>query len=217
MKNKIKRILRKLYKLFNHLPFNNKYRLRGTKIQNYGKILYKCRFVCNGKGNTIILHPHGVIRNTVFYIYGNNNIIEIGKGSSIVQGDLYIEDDGNRIVIGNNTRLCGKIHLACIESKTIKIGNDCLFSSEIVFRTGDSHSILDEQGNRINHADDVIIDDHVWIGHRAVLNKGVYVAPNSVIGTGAIVTKKFSEPNVVIAGVPAKVVKKDVNWCTKRI
>ena len=219
MKNFLRTVYRRmhLYKLYNHLPFNNKYKLNGAKIKNFGKTLKKCRFICHGEGNTIILHPHGIIKNTVFRIYGNNNTVEICNGSAISQGELYIEDDGNRIEIGENTLLTGKIHLACIESKTIKIGNDCLLSSEIVFRTGDSHSILDMSGNRINPAEDVIIDDHVWIGHRAVINKGAYVAPNTVIGAGTIVTKKFSEANVILAGVPARIVKKDINWDSKRL
>jgi serine acetyltransferase len=38
-----------------------------------------------------------------------------------------------------------------------------------------------------------------------------------MIGTGAIVTKKFEESNTVIAGVPAKVIKHNTNWITQRI
>ena len=217
MKSFLKKVYRKFYKLFNNAPLNNKYRLRGTKLKNFGKSLYKCKFICNGSGNEIILYAGGTIRNTTFYINGNNNIIEIGADSSIAEGDLYIEDDNNKIEIGDQTRMCGKIHLACTESKTIKIGNDCLFSSEIVFRTGDSHSLVDMEGNRINSAADIELGNHVWVGYRALINKGVYIAPNNVVGTGAIVTKKFEESNTVIAGVPAKVVKRNTNWVTQRI
>lgn len=217
MRSLLKKVYRKFYKLLNSAPFNNKYKLRGTKLKNLGKALYKCKFICNGSGNVIILHAGGAIRNTTFYINGNNNTIEIGTDSSVIQGDLYIEDDGNKIEIGNNTRMCGKIHLACTESKNIKIGDSCLFSSEIVFRTGDSHSLVDMEGNRINPAADVEIGDHVWVGYRVLINKGVYIAPNNMIGTGAIVTKKFEESNTVIAGVPAKVVKRNTNWVTQRI
>ncbi len=216
MKRFLKKIIRKYYRLFNYLPFNNKYRLRGNKIKNYGKSLYKCKFLCAGKGNTIILHDDGMIRNTTFCIKGNNNTIEIGKNSYIVNGDLYIEDDGNIISIGDQTRLCGKIHLACTESKRIKIGNDCLFSSEIVFRTGDSHSLLDMDGNRINPAADIVIDDHVWIGYRVLVNKGVHIASNNMVGTGSVVTKRFDDSNTVIAGVPAKVIKNGTDWCIER-
>lgn len=217
MKRLLRKIYRKLYKFFNYFPFNNQYKLRGTKLINLGKPLYRCKFVCRGTGNQIILHPEGIIRNTTFYINGNNNVIEIGRDSSINQGDLYIEDDGNRIEIGEHTRMCGKIHLACTESRTIKIGNDCLFSSEIVFRTGDSHSLVDMEGNRINPAADITLGDHIWVGYRVLINKGVSIAPNNMIGTGAIVTKKFDQSNTVIAGVPAKVVKTNTDWVTQRI
>ena len=92
-----------------------------------------------------------------------------------------------------------------------------MFSSEIVFRTGDSHSIIDLSGIRINHAKDIIIGDHVWIGHRVLVNKGVVISNNSGVGTGSVVTKKFNDENIIIAGCPAKIVKNDINWLGKRI
>lgn len=118
---------------------------------------------------------------------------------------------------GRGTYFAGKIHLAAIEGTRIEIGNDCLFSSEIVFRTGDSHSILDMDGNRINASKDIIVGNHVWVGHRALINKGVTIEDDSIIGTGAIVTRSFCEKNVVIAGVPAKIIKSNVNWDVKRL
>ncbi len=217
MRQLLIKIYNKTHKLFNLLPFNNRYCLRGTKLKNYGKGLIRCRFDCKGKGNIIILKPGGRIRNTSFTINGNNNIIEIGENTYIAHGDFYIEDNGGRIEVGNNTKLCGQLHLACTEGKTIHIGDDCLFSSDIVFRSGDSHSVLDMNGNRINHAKDIVIGNHVWVGYRVLVNKGVSIAANSIIGTGSVVTKAFEESNVVIAGVPAKVVKKGVTWSEERV
>lgn len=107
--------------------------------------------------------------------------------------------------------------MACTEGSKVIIGDDCLFSSEIVFRTGDSHSILDQNGKRINSAKDITIGNHVWLGHRVLINKGVYIGDNSIVGTGSVVTKAFNEGNIVLAGVPAEIKKKDVNWCDKRI
>jgi acetyltransferase-like isoleucine patch superfamily enzyme len=179
-------------------------------------LLYKCKIKSYGK-NTIVFHKGGILRNTTICIRGNNNVVEIGKDASINQGDIYIEDDNNCVVIGDQTNLCGKIHLACTEGRKIEIGNDCLCSSEIVLRTGDSHSVLDMSGNRINQAADVEVGNHVWIGYRVLINKGVVIPENTIIGTGAVVTKSFTEENTVIAGVPAKVVKRNVNWCKERL
>ncbi len=216
MRSALKTFLKKMYWLINYLPFNNSFRTRKTTIINEGAILLNCKFISKNN-NTIIFHSGGVIRNTVFHIFGSNNIIEIGENASINNGEFWIEDDHNNVIIGSNTHLCGKIHLACTEGKTIRIGNDCLLSSEIVFRTGDSHSIVDLNGHRINSADDIEIGNHVWIGHRALIQKGVNISNNTVIATGAIVTKSFEETNIILAGVPAKIVKHSIDWRTERL
>ena len=72
-------------------------------------------------------------------------------------------------------------------------------------------------GKRINPAKDVKIGNHVWIGYRVLINKGVIIPENTIIGTGAVVTKAFDEPNTMIAGVPGKVVKRNMNWCKERL
>ena len=169
------------------------------------------------KNNVIICKTGGIIRNTIFSIKGNNNRIEIEEGVSIKDGSICIEDNNNLIKIGKNSSLYGKIHLACLEGTKIEIGEDCLFSSDIVFRTSDLHSLLNLDGERINKAEDIYIGNHVWIGHKVCINKGTYVSDNSMIGTGAVVTKKYMDSNVVIVGVPAKVVKQGITWRRERI
>ena len=127
-----------------------------------------------------------------------------------------MENDNNRFVAGEETSFCGKIHLACIEGTGIIIGKNCLFSSDIVFRTGDSHVVTDLDGHRVNPSKDIVFGDHIWMGHRAMVTKGVRIGNDNVIGTGAIVTKSIPETNCVIAGVPAKVVKTGINWNKER-
>lgn len=212
-----KRIIYKLLSAIKYLPFVNFIRMHGSEIKATDKVLLNCKIMCKGKNNLIICKSGGVLRNCSIHINGDNNVIEIGNKTTIINGDFCIEDNNNLIQIGDNTKMCGKIHLAATEGSRIIIGNDCLFSSEIVFRTGDSHSLLDMSGNRINPAADIIIDNHVWVGHRVMINKGVRISADSMIGTGAVVTKSVDEKNVVIAGVPAKVVKREINWCIERI
>ena len=128
-----------------------------------------------------------------------------------------MEDDKNEISVGQHSSLCGSTHLATIEGTKITIGKDCLFSGELHFRTGDSHSMLNLQGKRINASKDILIDDHVWIGTKVTCLKGVHVSENSIVAATTTLCKDYAMPNVVIAGVPGKIVKKDVNWCTERI
>jgi acetyltransferase-like isoleucine patch superfamily enzyme len=90
-----------------------------------------------------------------------------------------------------------------------------LFDIEI--RTGDSHSILDMSGNRINPSSNVVIGNHVWVGSRVIILKGAQISDFSIIGAGSIVSGEFPDTNVILAGVPAKIVKDNINWKRERI
>lgn len=210
------KLLRVCFAFYNALPFNNKIKGgRHNKIVSNG-LLQGCKIVFVGKNNTVEIQNGAILRQCTFHISGNYNHIVFAQNSFAKLADLCTEDDRNSIVIGQGTNLCGKIHLAAIEGTNIIIGKDCLFSSEIVFRTGDSHSILDLDGNRINPSQDIVIGDHVWLGHRVLINKGVQIAKNNIVGTAAVVTKSIPDTNSVIAGVPAKVVKKNIDWRAER-
>lgn len=209
-------LLHALFACYNALPFNNRIKgRRHNKIVARG-MLKHCKISFRGKNNTVEILSGAILKDCTLNISGNNNRIVFGESTYAHFADLCTEDNGNRIEIGNRTYLCGKIHLAAIEGTSIIIGEDCLFSSEIVFRTGDSHSILDLSGNRINPSQDIRIDRHVWIGHRVLINKGVEIGADNIIGTGAVVTKSIPQTNAVIAGVPAKVVKTNINWDRER-
>lgn len=53
----------------------------------------------------------------------------------------------------------------------------------------------------------VTIADNVWIGARATILAGVTIPSGTVIAAGAVVTKPIAEPDMVVAGVPARVIK----------
>lgn len=115
-------------------------------------------------------------------------------------------------------KILGRTHLAETEGQRIILGNNCLFSTNVIFRTGDSHSILDvSTGNRINPAKSITVGDRVWLGNNTTVLKGAVISNDSIVATGSIVTKCFSESNVILAGNPAAVVKKGVRWIAERM
>ena len=205
-----------LCKLYNNLPFNNRIRKKRNNRVVANGFMKKCKINFSGKNNTVEIQKGVILQNCTLNISGNNNRIVFCEKSFAKYADLCIEDDNNSIVVGKRTSFAGQIHLAAIEGTNIIIGEDCLFSSGIVFRTGDSHSILDMNGKRINPSKDIVIHNHVWIGHRVLVNKGVEIGADNVVGTGAVVTKSIFQSNVVIAGVPAKKVKEGIDWNTQR-
>ncbi|MFT5760534.1 MAG: acetyltransferase-like isoleucine patch superfamily enzyme, partial [Alteromonadaceae bacterium] len=64
----------------------------------------------------------------------------------------------------------------------------------------------------INLPKNVHIGDRVWVSEDVSFLKGAQIASDCVVGSRAVVTKAFSQPNCVIAGFPAKVVKKNIRW-----
>jgi len=91
-----------------------------------------------------------------------------------------------------------------------------MFASNIIIRPSDGHSIYDINTKELlNKGENIIIGNHVWSGLNSIFLKGARVADNSIIGANSLVNKKFHEENVIIAGSPAKIVKRGVNWDRK--
>lgn len=115
-----------------------------------------------------------------------------GNGSRLKVGD-YTQ-------LGQNARLTGEISLGSY----IMMGPDVIIMAV-------THDVSDLSKNMIDPTnpsieDPVVIGDNVWIGTRVIILPGVTIGKNSIVGSGAVVTKSFPE-NSVIGGVPAKLLK----------
>jgi len=203
--------------VYNYIYPKNRLRARGVALSVGVTLLNGVKITCDGTDNYIQLGDYVRMKDCSVYIAGNHNRIVIGEYSYFDHTEFYIEDDNNTISIGEHTNLYGRTHLAAIEGTRIQIGSGCLFSSEIHFRTGDSHSMLDMKGNRINPSKDIIIDDRVWIGTKVTCLKGTHVAEGSIVAATTTLCNNYEQKNVAIAGVPGKIIKTGVTWCLERI
>ena len=77
----------------------------------------------------------------------------------------------------------------------MSVGTDCRILSGVMI-LGD-----DTTENRAP-----VIGDHVTLCAGCKIIGGVQLADNITVGAGAVVTKSFLEPGVIIAGVPAKII-----------
>lgn len=202
------RIVSLIYRLF------MRNRVRGRKyltLSNGGTFLRGCKILNYGKNNLVEIGAGCRMRGCTIRIYGDGNSIKISKDCKFNNLDIWCSD-GSNLLIGHNTHITGQTHIAVIEGTTVTVGERCLFASDITLRTGDSHSILDLDGKRINASQDIVIGKHVWIGEKVIVLKGAAIGAETIVGAGAIVTGKEYGKNVVLAGTPAREVKKDVTW-----
>lgn len=186
---------------------------------NKSATLYNCNFDIVGDNNEIEIKESAILNNVIFFIRGNNHKVTIGRRVIFNRGaSIWIEDVNCEVTIGENTSF-EESHIAVTEPNSrVIIGEDCMFAYDIDLRTGDSHSIINSKTNeRINYAKSINIGNHVWIASHVSILKGVTIADNSIVATRAVVTKSFSEKNILIGGTPAIKIKENINWDRKRL
>lgn len=129
--------------------------------------------------------------------------IDMGERSAVQLG-CYLWSYGPRSNRRQRTRIGARtvINRGCtIDARSgLRIGDDVSISPEV--------AILTTQHD-LNNADfalqgsAVVIEDHVWIGMRAMIMPGVTVGRGAVVAAGAIVTHDVA-PLEIVAGVPAR-------------
>lgn len=92
--------------------------------------------------------------------------------------------------------------------KSVEIGCDCIIAWDVFISDSDWHDI-----KGVERVIPVSIGDNVWISHGATIAKGVVIPSGCIVGAKSLVTRagKFLDKSI-IAGVPAVVRKKDVEW-----
>ena len=192
-----------------------KYKQIKNKLEIFGK-LRKNRIKISGNNNILYVGKNTLLRDSNIFIKGNNNILYIGDNCVVNNTSIILDNEGAEIRIGNKTSIA-KAQIVSLEPYNIKIGEDCMLSYDIEIRNTDSHKIYDKNTNkRINEGNGVSIGNHVWLGMRAIILKGVTIEDNSIVAGGSIVTKDV-KVNTIVSGNPAKQIKENVYWTREEV
>ena len=177
------------------------------------------------------IHPSAQIKIEAPIIYGNNPVkgmrvptclrmgantkLEIhdgpltryGKSAYNLRYGAYIEIvNGGVLTIGQGAANVG---LTIMCAKEVTIGNGVRIGRNVSIRDWNgAHVIIND--TYFNHAP-VRIEDHVWLCTGCTILPGVTVGEGSVVAANALVTKSVP-PRSMVAGVPAKVIKENIEW-----
>ena len=117
--------------------------------------------------------------------------VEIQKNASI----------GKNCKISSHTFICEGVHV----EDNVFIGHNVTFINDKHPRS------VNPDGTMQNEQDWEVVETFVKkgasIGSSATILCGVTIGENSIVGAGSVVTKSVP-PNTIVAGVPAKIIKK---------
>lgn len=144
-------------------------------------------------------NSHSIV-NKIRRLYLKRLFSYIGDDVNIMNGIKFA--NGKNIFIDNNSGIGEKSFLQDIGK--IKIGKDVLMGPEVMIYTS-NHGTERDQKIRLQDMNigNVIIEDDVWIGARAIILPNVKVEKGSIIAAGAVVSKDVKSYSIV-GGVPAK-------------
>lgn len=124
--------------------------------------------------------------------YGGSIEIQARTPQSIIT----IKD---KVSTNNNIFICS--------SGSIIIGSNSCIGQGVTIMDFDAHGIKPEKRNEIGEIGTIEIGENVWVGNNVIILKNSKIGNNSIIAAGAVVNGLFPE-NVIIGGVPAKIIKK---------
>lgn len=129
---------------------------------------------------------------------GHGSKISVGKEGKLVLGSRFVVTAESAIVAHHS----------------VEIGDDCLFSWDILLMDTDFHEMKDETGAVMNAPKPVKIGNKVWIGCRVLILKGTEIPDGCVVGANSSVSKKLEMENSLYVGQPCRLSKSGISWLT---
>ena len=152
-----------------------------------------------------IIQVHGRLK--IILHYGS---VRIGRRTTIWPSVKLTslgttEDRPARLTIGAFSSIGDRVQIHCCEK--VSIGDYELISWDCNILENNFHTSTD---GGITTAP-IIIEDRVWIGCRVIILAGVTIGNGSIVAAGSVVTRDVP-PGTLVAGNPAKVIRKTGPW-----
>lgn len=146
------------------------------------------------------------------FVAQNRGCIGISDGKIIFNGKCNFGEgfgiavEGGTLIFGENFYANRNFMTECQEK--ISFGNDVLLGWNVSVRDTDGHSV-----NGKPFKEEITIKNHVWLASDVTVLKGSLISEGSVVACNSMVCGlKMQENQCLVAGIPAKVIKNDVEW-----
>lgn len=173
-----------------------------------------------GSSSSVLFNREIIIEGDAKWSVLNDSKLEIGDRGRFSHGAIRLNKN-TKLIIGNDFSVGYNYNFVLYEYTSVFIGKDCMFSYNIFLRSNDGHSIFDIKSKKnINSTKDisknrkVLIGNHVWIGMCVTLLYNTNIGQGSIIGAASVVKTRIPN-NCIAAGVPAKIIRKDIAWSRK--
>jgi len=136
--------------------------------------------------------------------FGENFSITLENGAWLAS-DVRLRGRGP-LILGENSFIGSYTFVGANESVTI--GANVMVAGCVSIRDTD-HEFKSLDIPMINQGivtSPIVIEDDVWIGHGAVITKGVTVGSGAIVAANAVVTKDVPK-NAIVGGIPAKIIR----------
>lgn len=121
--------------------------------------------------------------------------VSLGEGSIVYNSVFSSSFKGDEFIIGDNCTITGSVFLGHDASP-------CLFIEDLKI-----HDDLFLPGSRAPYRKPIIIGNNVFIGYGTTILPGVNIGNNVIVAAASVVTRDIPN-NSVVAGNPAKIIKK---------
>lgn len=157
-------------------------------------------------GRNVTIDKHSIIDGFASEKVILGDCVKIGAFSNL-NITSHLSKYGKGFKMGNNSAIGEFAHLG--SAGGIEIGNDVIMGCYISFHSenhnfNDTSKLIREQGVTNKG---IVLGNNIWVGAKVTFLDGCTVGNNCVIAAGAVVNGIFPD-NVVIGGVPAKILKR---------
>ena len=133
----------------------------------------------------------------------------IGRILGKVGKNAYIEppfrcDYGSNIEIGDD--FYANYNCIVLDVAKVTIGNNVMLAPNVAIYTAGHPIHPDSRKSGYEYGIPITIGNNVWIGGNVVVNPGVKIGDNAVIGAGSVVTRDIPD-NAIAVGNPCRVVR----------